>query len=116
MEKLFDKVKEKVKEGVEELFDDLGGSHHDQGQQVKVDSGNRYSSFAPQSSGHAKWYVDGASYFWAVSMALEGDASPNPFLSKASSADALNRGPGKHLHLGLVAEPRAPPPSSGCSQ
>ncbi|KAK0617809.1 hypothetical protein B0T17DRAFT_535872 [Bombardia bombarda] len=34
-------------------------------------SGNRYSSFAPQSSGHAKWYVDGASYFWAVSMAIE---------------------------------------------
>ncbi|KAK0701830.1 hypothetical protein B0T26DRAFT_757811 [Lasiosphaeria miniovina] len=34
-------------------------------------SSNRYCSFAPQSSGHAKWYVDGASYFWAVSMALE---------------------------------------------
>ncbi|KAK3319292.1 hypothetical protein B0H66DRAFT_265709 [Apodospora peruviana] len=34
-------------------------------------NGNRYCSFAPQSSGHAKWYVDGASYFWAVSMAIE---------------------------------------------
>ncbi|KAL2024546.1 hypothetical protein VTK56DRAFT_7589 [Thermocarpiscus australiensis] len=32
---------------------------------------NRYCSFAPPSSGHAKWYVDGASYFWAVSIALE---------------------------------------------
>ncbi|KAK9776773.1 hypothetical protein AB5N19_10651 [Seiridium cardinale] len=32
---------------------------------------NRYQSFAPQSSGGAKWYVDGASYFWAVSVALE---------------------------------------------
>lgn len=29
------------------------------------------SSFAP-SSGDVKWYVDGASYFHAVSMALEG--------------------------------------------
>lgn len=32
---------------------------------------NRYCSFAPQSSGNAKWYVDGCSYFWALSMALE---------------------------------------------
>ncbi|KAK3687304.1 hypothetical protein B0T22DRAFT_478641 [Podospora appendiculata] len=34
-------------------------------------SANRYCSFAPQSFGHPKWYVDGASYFWAVSTALE---------------------------------------------
>ncbi|KAL8298553.1 hypothetical protein RB600_003195 [Gaeumannomyces tritici] len=33
--------------------------------------GNRYHSFAPQTSGVPKWYVDGASYFWAVSEALE---------------------------------------------
>ncbi|KAL8382837.1 hypothetical protein RB595_006557 [Gaeumannomyces hyphopodioides] len=32
---------------------------------------NRYHSFAPQTSGVPKWYVDGASYFWAVSEALE---------------------------------------------
>ncbi|KAM0432766.1 hypothetical protein ACHAPT_004468 [Fusarium lateritium] len=32
---------------------------------------NRYQSFAPESSGNAKWYVDGASYFWAVSQAIE---------------------------------------------
>lgn len=35
-------------------------------------SAHRYHSFAPQSSGQVKWYVDGATYFWAVSMALEG--------------------------------------------
>ncbi|KAK4192729.1 hypothetical protein QBC35DRAFT_483180 [Podospora australis] len=34
-------------------------------------SENRYCSFAPPSSGQAKWYVDGATYFWAVSMAIE---------------------------------------------
>lgn len=32
---------------------------------------NRYHSFSPQTSGTPKWYVDGASYFWAVSQALE---------------------------------------------
>lgn len=32
---------------------------------------NRYASFAPQTTGGAKWYVDGASYFWAVSEAIE---------------------------------------------
>ncbi|TLD16204.1 uncharacterized protein PgNI_01688 [Pyricularia grisea] len=32
---------------------------------------NRYHSFSPQTSGIPKWYVDGASYFWAVSHALE---------------------------------------------
>ncbi|CAF3567821.1 unnamed protein product [Fusarium graminearum] len=32
---------------------------------------NRYRSFAGESSGNAKWYVDGASYFWAVSQAIE---------------------------------------------
>ncbi|KAL7628012.1 hypothetical protein AAE478_002208 [Parahypoxylon ruwenzoriense] len=31
----------------------------------------RFQSFAPETSGDVKWYVDGASYFHAVSMALE---------------------------------------------
>ncbi|KAF7558729.1 hypothetical protein G7046_g5430 [Stylonectria norvegica] len=34
-------------------------------------SENRFHSFAPESSGNVKWYVDGCSYFWAVSEALE---------------------------------------------
>jgi phospholipase D1/2 len=39
--------------------------------ETAVNTDHRFASFAPQSSGHAKWYVDGASYFWAVSVALE---------------------------------------------
>lgn len=34
---------------------------------------NRYASFAPQTSGHAKWHVDGCAYFWALSEAIEGE-------------------------------------------
>ncbi|TGJ78196.1 hypothetical protein E0Z10_g10568 [Xylaria hypoxylon] len=36
-----------------------------------VNTSHRFQSFSPQTSGNAKWYVDGASYFWAVSIALE---------------------------------------------
>ncbi|KAI0521317.1 phospholipase [Xylaria bambusicola] len=36
-----------------------------------VNTNHRFQSFSPETSGNAKWYVDGASYFWAVSMALE---------------------------------------------
>ncbi|KAJ3520611.1 hypothetical protein NM208_g13642 [Fusarium decemcellulare] len=43
------------------------GSHDLQAQQAN----NRFHSFAPESRGNAKWYVDGASYFWAVSQAIE---------------------------------------------
>lgn len=32
---------------------------------------NRFQSFAAPSSGNIKWFVDGASYFWAVSEALQ---------------------------------------------
>lgn len=39
-------------------------------------SQNRYQSFAPQSSGHAKWHIDGCAYFWALSEALEGKIAP----------------------------------------
>jgi phospholipase D1/2 len=46
---------------------------HPQGQTV-----NRYHSFAAPSSGNVKWYVDGCSYFWAVSEALERKMSPSP--------------------------------------
>jgi phospholipase D1/2 len=70
---------EKAKEEVEELIPGLQRhSHTHHGHECHQDashaeySSNRYCSFAPQSSGHAKWYVDGASYFWAVSLALEG--------------------------------------------
>ncbi len=32
---------------------------------------NRFQSFAAPSTGHSRWFVDGCSYFWAVSEALE---------------------------------------------
>ncbi|QYS93461.1 Phospholipase [Trichoderma simmonsii] len=34
-------------------------------------SANRFQSFAAPSSGNIKWFVDGCSYFWAVSEALQ---------------------------------------------
>ncbi|KAL2135746.1 hypothetical protein VTI74DRAFT_7116 [Chaetomium olivicolor] len=68
----------KAKQGLQDLLPlEEKHSHTHDGHECHEDDGhaeygtNRYCSFAPQSSGHAKWYVDGASYFWAVSMALE---------------------------------------------
>ncbi|KAI1754058.1 phospholipase [Xylaria castorea] len=45
--------------------------HNNQVDVQPVNTSHRFQSFSPQTSGNAKWYVDGASYFWAVSMALE---------------------------------------------
>jgi hypothetical protein len=45
---------------------------HPQGHTV-----NRYHSFAAPSSGNVKWYVDGCSYFWAVSEAIERKMPPS---------------------------------------
>ncbi len=67
---------DKVERGIEQIF---GGERHSHthggaecsGHHPEEHNSNRYQSFAPQSSGHAKWYVDGCSYFWAVSEALE---------------------------------------------
>jgi phospholipase D1/2 len=75
----FHSLLRKAKHGLEDLLTDETHSHtHDDAQCHDQDihaetSANRYGSFAPPSTGHAKWYVDGASYFWAVSMALEGN-------------------------------------------
>ncbi|KAK4449922.1 hypothetical protein QBC34DRAFT_404245 [Podospora aff. communis PSN243] len=76
LKKVGDRVGEKVSSGLGELFGEEKHSHTHIGHGCHEEShsefrDNRYCSFAPQSSGHAKWYVDGASYFWAVSMALE---------------------------------------------
>ncbi|KAI0869425.1 phospholipase [Hypoxylon argillaceum] len=46
-------------------------AHHNEIEIQAVNTDHRFQSFSPQTSGNAKWYVDGASYFWAVSMALE---------------------------------------------
>ncbi|KAB5545947.1 phospholipase D active site-containing protein [Coniochaeta sp. 2T2.1] len=82
----------KLKEDLEEKVDDVFNRNEDDAQpqetrpydnappsaqqdrpvpETHVDTNHRFSSFAPQTTGHAKWYVDGASYFWAVSIALE---------------------------------------------
>ncbi|KAI1122437.1 phospholipase [Nemania abortiva] len=71
-------VKDHIIKGVEDV---LGGDdkeerpqeqvHPNQVEIQPVNTDHRFQSFAPQTSGNAKWYVDGASYFWAASMALE---------------------------------------------
>ncbi|KAH8884766.1 phospholipase D/nuclease [Thozetella sp. PMI_491] len=82
---LLKKLGHKLEDKVEDIFhgDDHEGQHHEQHEehhQGGEGSGevrpqettvNRFQSFAPQSSGHVKWHVDGASYFWAVSVAIE---------------------------------------------
>jgi phospholipase D1/2 len=73
MAHFFDKIKDKF----EEVFDKHESHETKAGEEPappssKLNTEHRFSSFAPQSSGHAKWHVDGASYFWAVSVALEG--------------------------------------------
>lgn len=62
---------------------DQGGSQNDTSSTTQ--SGHRFGSFAPQTSGNAKWYVDGASYFWAVSEALERKSSSSPQLGSGQT-------------------------------
>ncbi|KAK7998141.1 hypothetical protein PG989_006181 [Apiospora arundinis] len=90
MDRLFHKLEEKVERKVDEIFH--RDHHHEDDQQQQQEQaqeessghfsqpiqqqdqsrqGHRFQSFAPPSSGGVKWYVDGASYFWAVSVALE---------------------------------------------
>lgn len=72
----------KLEQGLEGLFGGEGEKHSHTHAGVECHeihgehSQNRYQSFAPQSSGHAKWHIDGCSYFWALSEALEGEKSP----------------------------------------
>lgn len=68
----------KVEQGIEGLFGGSEEKHsHTHEGEVCHDfhaehRDNRFQSFAPQTSGHAKWHVDGCAYFWALSEALEG--------------------------------------------
>jgi phospholipase D1/2 len=81
MEDIFRKVEHVYKDHI--LKDVLGKVDEDEGraeaqckfepETTPVDTSHRFQSFSSQTSGNAKWYVDGASYFWAVSMALEGN-------------------------------------------
>ncbi|KAI1111792.1 phospholipase [Nemania sp. NC0429] len=82
MDRFLRKAEHVVKDHI--LKDVLGVDGRDDGQQQQqqqphpnnvdiqpVNTAHRFQSFSPQTTGNAKWYVDGASYFWAVSMALE---------------------------------------------
>jgi phospholipase D1/2 len=65
----------KIEHKLGDLFRGEKHSHTHLGQDCSAEADhhdNRFSSFAPQTSGNVKWHVDGASYFHAVSLALEG--------------------------------------------
>ncbi|KAJ4164596.1 hypothetical protein LMH87_006264 [Akanthomyces muscarius] len=65
----------KVEAGIEALFSGEKHSHIHVGHVCDhlhpEHLTNRYHSFAPETTGDAKWFVDGCSYFYAVSQALE---------------------------------------------
>lgn len=70
------KIFRKVQGGIDAVFGEEKHSHAHIGHvcddlHSEEHLANRYHSFAPESSGDAKWYVDGCSYFWAVSEAIE---------------------------------------------
>ncbi|KAI1081638.1 phospholipase D/nuclease [Whalleya microplaca] len=74
-ESALEDVKEAFGHGHKETEGHEEQSHGGSGGRVEQQaftSNNRFQSFAPETSGGVKWYVDGASYFHAVSMALEG--------------------------------------------
>lgn len=111
-------LRDKLKQTLEEVTAGVEGLlHHDdnantaanaQSQQAGDDEvpetsypyqygANRFGSFAPESSGDVKWYVDGASYFWAVSIALERKQQLFCHIGH-SPANHYHRGQGEHLH------------------
>jgi phospholipase D1/2 len=110
----------KVQGGIDAMLGDEKHSHAHIGHvcddlHLEEHRANRYHSFAPESSGDVKWYVDGCSYFWAVSEALERKcfARAYPFnmpLSSHSLTPVAGRGKRRDFHLGLVVESRALPP------
>ncbi|CAH0048808.1 unnamed protein product [Clonostachys solani] len=90
MESIF----KKVEEGVDAVFGNEKHSHSHFGYECEhlhpdEETVNRYHSFAPPSSGNAKWYVDGCSYFWAVSEALE--RNPELYLRRPPSLNEKYR-------------------------
>lgn len=71
-----DHIFKKVNMGIDAVFGDEKHCHAHLGHtcdHLHPDhhTSNRFHSFAPESSGNAKWYVDGCSYFWAASEAIE---------------------------------------------
>lgn len=76
MERIFKKVEERLESAFGGGDDEEKHSHSHNNEQCdnlhsSSYTNNRFHSFAPESNGNVKWYVDGCSYFWAVSEALE---------------------------------------------
>ncbi|KAL1841981.1 hypothetical protein VTJ49DRAFT_6224 [Mycothermus thermophilus] len=70
----FHSLLRKAKHSVQDLLpgtEKHSHTHHGHDCTADHEHSHRYSSFADQSSGNVKWHVNGASYFWAVSVALE---------------------------------------------
>lgn len=86
-----------IRKGIEGIFggEDEKHSHTHQGEvchDLHVEHReNRFQSFAPQTSGHVKWHIDGCSYFWALSEALEGGIMSS-FFSFQNVAENLSCG------------------------
>ncbi|KAI1386691.1 phospholipase D/nuclease [Hypoxylon trugodes] len=71
VEDAFKEVKDAIKHEEEERPHHESHNNNAGAEQSVFTSNNRFQSFAPETSGAVKWYVDGASYFYAVSLALE---------------------------------------------
>lgn len=74
--KVADRI-EKVTDDIEELVSGGSGEKHSHTHAVEGCADQhaehahvRYHSFQSPSTGTPKWYVDGASYFWAVSESI----------------------------------------------
>lgn len=92
----------KVESGMDSVFSSVSNgeehSHSHHGQtchhlHLQNHTANRYHSFAALSTGNAKWYVDGCSYFWAVSEAIERELPLPPRLSSKQPTDPPAQAP-----------------------
>ena len=67
-----DHLKDKFDSLTSKLSDEPEEAPHHEETHVHAETVNRFSSSFPQQQGNkAKWFVDGCSYMWAVSVALE---------------------------------------------
>lgn len=107
-----DSIFRKVGAGIDSVFGSDGEKHsHSHIDHVCDDlhseehRANRYHSFQPETTGDVKWYVDGCSYFWAVSEALERELRElPPFSPSGKILITVNRGARGDFDFGLVVE------------
>ncbi|RYP82035.1 hypothetical protein DL770_005718 [Monosporascus sp. CRB-9-2] len=65
------KAGDAIKDIKDKFVEEDEHSHSQETECLHPNTNHRFQSAFEKSSGDVKWYVDGASYFWAVSMALE---------------------------------------------